>query len=201
MNALLKVLAILGFLILTTQTVRHGYQLWISPRTSMLDRYEPLKGEISAATSLDELVQRYDKVHKEAEQARQARARDTSGTTPDFSAEPYKSETALQAAIRDWEEKSSELRELRFYWSMGVVLAAVGLWIYRKGSRWFGLVLMIAGITEIIYATCPSLLGATREFDRLLVNKFVLSAISLALMIWIIRFLGIFTEKEQPAQT
>lgn len=57
---------------------------------------------------------------------------------------------------------------------------------------------MIAGFSEIIYWTSPTFLGSnTREFDRLLVNKLALSAVSLALLGLAIRFLRVFAEERK----
>src|SRR6476660_5155674 len=70
-NALQKTLAIVALLVLVSQTVRHAYVLWLEPRNSVLDKYDrPLKDEISAATSLDQLLSRYDQAHTAAEAAR-----------------------------------------------------------------------------------------------------------------------------------
>ena len=65
MRALLKTLAILAFVALVVQTVRHAYMLWFEPRGSVLDKYDqPVKSEIGTAASLDELLRRYDPVHR-----------------------------------------------------------------------------------------------------------------------------------------
>src|SRR5712672_977206 len=202
MNALQKTLAIIAFLILTTQTVRHAYLLWLEPRTSVLDKYEqPLKGQIADAASLAELVQRYDPVRKEADKARHEREElQRTGKEPPYlnelTAEPYKSEQMLRDAIVDWEQKSKQIREVRFYWSAGMAFFLLGLFIYRRSGRWFGLTLVIAGFSEIIYWTSPTFLGvgSTHEFDRLLVNKFAFSVVSLVALTAAIWFLDIFVD-------
>jgi len=210
MNALQKTLAIVAFLFLTTQTVRHAYLLWLEPRTSVLDKYEqPLKGQIADAASLAELVQRYDPVRKEADKARHEREellKTTKEPPPyinELTDEPYKSEQMLRDAIVDWEQKSKQIREVRFYWSAGIAFFLLGLLIYRGSGRWLGLTLVIAGFSEIIYWTSPTFLGvgSTHEFDRLLVNKFVFSVVSLVALTAAIWFLDIFVDKgskEQP---
>jgi hypothetical protein len=202
MNALQKTLAMIAFLVLISQTVRHAYLLWIEPRGSVLDKYDqPLKGEIAGAASLAELVQRYDQVRKEVDQAKQERLKAGQKELKDIDQnelEPYKSEHMLREAIEDWESKSKEIFEIRFYWFVGLVLCAVGLPLYRNLNRWFGFALVIAGFAEILYWTSPTFLGpSSHEFNRLLANKLILSVISLVLLIATIVWLKIFAEKDE----
>jgi len=142
-------------------------------------------------------VSRYDPVRKQTDAARAELSKNGKTLTygDEKELEPYKSEHALRDAITEWETKAKELRELRFYWIVGVALCALGLAINRL-NRWFGVSLLIAGFSEIIYWTSPTLLGAnTREFDRLLVNKFALSLVSLAFLIIVVWLTGIFSEQ------
>lgn len=200
MNALQKTLAILAILVLVSQTVRHGYLRWFEPRGSVLDKYDqPLKGQIADAASLTELVLRYDTARKEVERAKQEQTKTEKELLPyeRNAKEPYKSENMLREAITDWEAKSKEIHALRFYWYIGLALCVLGLLAYRKWNRWFGFTLVIAGFSEIIYWTSPTFLGSsTHEFDRLLVNKFTLSVISLVLALAVVWFLRIFAEKD-----
>lgn len=203
MNALQKTLAIIAFVVLVSQSVRHSYLRWLEPRTSVLDKYDaPLKDEIAGAASLDELLRRYEAVRKEADAARAELKK--SGKEPTYSdlaqAEPYKSERALHEAITGWESKAKELHELRFYWTVGLVVCLLGLAAFRKMNRWLGLSLVITGFSEIIYWTSPVFLGPnTREFDRLLVSKLLLSVISIVLLLLAIRWQGVFAEKQKTA--
>lgn len=199
MKALQKTLAIIAFLALASQTVRHAYMLWLEPRGSVLDKYDqPVKGQIAAAASLDELLRRYDPVHKQADAAKQERlkTREEPSFMEQTEKEPYKSEKMLREAITQWEERSKEVRALRFYWLIGLVFLVLGLLTYSKRNRWFGLTLVIAGFSEFIYWTSPTFLGSTSEFDRLLANKLALSAVSLILLIAVIWFLRIFSERD-----
>ncbi len=189
MNALQKTLSIIAFLALSTQTVRHAYLLGFEPRTSVLDRFDqPLKGDISRAQSLEELVSRYEPVRKQTDEARQqlSKAGKTPGYTEESQTEPYKSEKALREAITEWEGRSKEIRELRVYWGVGFVFFVLGALAYRTLGRWSGLTLLIAAFAEFICWTSPSFLGNGREFDRLLVNKLVLSVLSLILLVAVI---------------
>ena len=210
MRALEKTVVILVFLALISQTIRHGYMLWIEPRGSVLDKYDkPRKSEIDAATSLDELVRRYEPVQKQVEEARQARAKaaaqnkEDSGVTTvsyldEMRVEPFKSENELRQAIHDWEAKAREIRELRFFWTIALVVLVLGMVLYRK-NRWFGLTLIIAGLAEFIYWTSPTFFGGTREFDRLLWNKLLFTLVSLVLLIIVIWINRVFATNDQPA--
>jgi hypothetical protein len=204
MKILARTLAIIAFLILGAHIVRHAYILWIEPRGSVLDKYDqPLKGTITNAQSLNELVKRYDPIHKEAEQARlQKRNADHESSFMDRSeVEPFKSESMLQNAIADWESKSKEVFSLRFYWIVGFVCLALGTMIFRWGNKWLGLTLQIAAFSEFIYWTSPTFFGSTmKEFDRLLAYKLALSVVSLALLLFVIWIQKIFNSEPEPAR-
>lgn len=202
MRALQKTLAIVAFLILAPQTLRHAYMLWLEPRGSVLDKYDqPVKDQISTAKSLDELVRRYDPVRKQADKAREELSRE--GKSLDyneaFQFEPYKSERLLKEAVQEWEKRSKEIHALRLYWIAGCVFLILGLFSYRKLNRWLGLTLLIAAFSEFIYWTSPTFFGDTREFDRLLAYKVALSAVSLVLLIAVIWLLRIFVENREPS--
>ena len=202
MRALQKTLAIVAFLILAPQTLRHAYMLWLEPRGSVLDKYDqPVKGQITASSSLDELLRRYDSVRKQVDKAKEELSRERKSLayneTLDF--EPYKSERLLKDAIQEWEKRSKEIHALRLYWIAGCVFLVLGLLSYRKVNRWLGLTLLIAAFSEFIYWTSPTFFGDTREFDRLLGYKLALSAVSLVLLIAVIWFLHIFAENREPS--
>ena len=190
MNTLQKTLGIIALVVLTAQTVRHGYLRWLEPRGSVLDRYDqPMKTEISAAGSLEELVAMYEPVRKKVDEAK--RERKTTGEPDDapymlgqYNQEPFRSETSLRQAIQDWEHKANELHSLRFYWVVGLCLLIAGAAIFRWANEWLGIALEIAAFSEFLYWTSPTFFGgAGREFDRLLVNKLLFSLLSLVLLL------------------
>ena len=200
MRTIQRTLAVIAFLILATQTIRHAYLLWLEPRGSALDKYDqPLKGEISGAETLDQLLARYDAVKKEVEQADKERSQ--RGQRQEFQEryerEPYKSERMLREAITGWEAKTKEIHALRFYWVVGLVLSALGLAASVKWNHWWGLSVLITGFSEIIYWTSPTFFGsASREFDRLLVQKLVFSVLSLLLLVVVVVILRAFADEQ-----
>lgn len=206
MKGLEKTIIVLAFLALISQTIRHAYMLWFEPRGSVLDKFDKPKEDIKAATSLDELVRRYEAAHKQAEEARQEmrqeHAQNKTGETvvyADQGTEPYKAETELRTAIEDWERKANEVHELRFFWTIGLVLLVLGVVIYKRMNLWIGFTLIIAALSEFIYWCSPTFFGGTQEFDRLLWNKLVLSLVSLALLGVLVWMIGVFQEKQQLA--
>jgi hypothetical protein len=193
MTVLQRTLAILAFLALSAQIVRHAYILWFEP---------PLKGQITNARSLQELINQYEPIHKQAEQARLQNA--GSDQMPDFirnaQIEPFKSETMLQNAIKDWEAKSKEVYSLKFYCIVGLFCLVFGTAIFKWGNQWVGFTLQVAAFSEFIYWTSPTFLGtALAEFDRLLAYKLAFSVISLLLLLFTIWIQGIFTTRRPAA--
>lgn len=186
MRTVQKILAIIAVVVLSVQAARHAYVLWLQPRHSVLDRWEkPLKDEIAAAKSLDDLARLYEAVHQEADKSREARK--ASGDDEAYgdwrSDEPFKSETQIEKAIREWEGKVAELRELRFYWVVGLAFLLLGFVCYRYVNEWIGLALEIAGFSEFVYWTSPTFLGDSREFTALLAWKLALTLASLVLLL------------------
>lgn len=198
MRALQRTLAILACLFLVVQTIRHAFVLWLEPRVSVLDRFDrPLKDEIASAATVEELLRRYEPLRKEADRIKAERrvADPKAQFTDEHDTEPFKSEAALREAIGNWEQRAKEVHALRFYWLMGLALAAAGLVLYMRDSRWLGTTFLIIAFSEIIYWTAPTFLGGgVQEFDRLVVNKLVLSALSLGLLAIAIRLLAVFDE-------
>ena len=197
MKPMLKTLAIVAFVSLLVQTVRHAYMLWFEPRGSVLDKYDqPVKSEIASAVSLNELLRRYDPVRKQVDELSKTSSRPA---YEQAQKEPYKTEQTLRQAIVEWEEKSKEIRAIRLYSLVAAVLFVMGLLVYKKLNRWLGIPLLIAAFAEFIYWTSPTFIGPTREFDRLLANKLALSIVSLVFLIGAIWFLDIFAEKEESS--
>ena len=197
MKPLLKTLAIVAFVSLLVQTVRHAYMLWFEPRGSVLDKYDqPVKSEIASAVSLDELQRRYDPVRKQVDELSKT---SSAPAYEQAQKEPYKTEQTLRQAIVEWEEKSKEIRAIRLYCLVAAALFVMGLLAYKKLNRWLGITLLIAAFAEFIYWTSPTFIGPTREFDRLLANKLALSIVSLMFLVGAIWLLNIFAEKEESS--
>ena len=110
MKILGRTLAIIAFLTLTAQTVRHAYLLWLEPRDSALDKYDrPLKGEILKARSLDELLRRYEPVRKEADRVKQQQR--------DADRRPLEACERLTATIQELETSHGAALRMVIRWS------------------------------------------------------------------------------------
>ena len=190
MRKLQVTLFVIALVTLGSQTFRHAYVRWLEPRGSVLDKYDTqTEQQIASAKSLDALVALFDAAHtKVLEYEKTNPAKDEEDKLHRFTGdvEPYKSEAKLRDAIKDWEQKSKEIRELWHFWLAGIVALAVGFVVSLKSDRWIAMALVILAFAEMIWATSPtlsSLGGAKPEFDRLLVQKFALSLASLALLL------------------
>jgi hypothetical protein len=202
MKPLQRTLAIVASLFLAVQTVRHAYVLWLEPRVSVLDRFDrPLKDDIEAADSVDDLFRRYEPVRQDVDRIKaERRAADPKARfTDEEDAEPFKSEAALRSAIVSWEQRAKEIHALHFYWFVGLAFAGIGVGCYLAGRHWLGVTLLIIGFSEIIYWTTPTFLfgGASQEFDRLVGHKLGLSVASAVLLGLVIRVLGVFEDSRK----
>ncbi len=191
-----RVLGIIALIVLMTQTARHAYLLWLEPRTSVLDPYDrPHHDQVSNAESLDELVELYDPIRKEADRIDKA-----SGTPDDLNVEPFLSKYELETAITDWENRTRQIHALWFYWFVGLLVCLLGVTIFRWCNVWYGLALEITAFAEFIYWTSPTFLGSNvKEFDRLLSRKLLLSAISLVLLVAILNLQRVFAADSYPS--
>ena len=147
-------------------------------------------------------MRRYDPIRKQADAAKEERSKSGKGVSisDEQEVEPYKSEMVLRRAITEWEDRSKEIYEIRFYCLVAFILFVLGTIIYKKWNKWMGLTLLIVAFSEFIYWTSPTFLGSnTQEFDRLLVHKLVLSIVVLTLLLVAIRLNGIFLEDRRPS--
>ncbi len=185
MNALKKTLFIIAVVFVSMYTIRHAYYKWVQQRDSVLDRYsETIDDNIKNAKSLDELVNLYDDAKKKVEAYENDKANPEVERFERDMKEPYKSEYMLRNAIADWERRSKEIFEIRFYWIVGFVLLVAGYFLYKKVNSWLGLTIIILGFAEQIYWTSPTWFGGSGiEYDRLLTNKIIFSFVTLALLI------------------
>jgi hypothetical protein len=185
METLKKTLFLIAFIILLTQTVRHAYYRWLEPTNSVLDKYgEPLKEKIKNAESINELLSKYDEVHKKV---KVVEADSSISKIPRYERseiEPFKSEQMLRNAIEEWEMRSTEIFKIRLYSSFGLLFVILGLFIYKRSNEWLGLALIITGFAEKIYWTSPSFFGSsTLEYTRLLNNKFYISLLAFIVLL------------------
>ena len=201
MNALKTTVLILALLALTTQAVRHVYVRYVEPRTSVLDRFDETAAKkiIQSATALSDIVEEYAPARKRVDLLDADLKKELSQQTRDEyymfeqkwqedHKQEYERESVLKVAIQDWENRSKEILELRVFWTFGLALFLIGIFLQARGFSWMGMSLLIPGIVEMIWWTSPSFrfVGSPLEFDRLLINKlmFTLATITIILAWW-----------------
>jgi hypothetical protein len=196
MEALKKTMFMLALISVTGYTIRHIYSKWFDHRTSVLEKYDsPTTDKIKKAGSLHELEAMYAKVHQ------QVLAYDATDSIQNMEPykkmdlEPYKQELELRQAITEWEVKSREIFQVRFYWFIGLLLALVGGLLYKKSNRWLGLSILITGFGEMVYWTSPSFFSGGKEYENLLNNKIILTIATLLLLVVAGYFTGTLKEK------
>lgn len=125
---------------------------------------------------------------KKEEEARKAKG-EVESTESKYSrerTEAEKKEDRLRQAIQEWESKNKEIRELHYFWVAGLIALVLGMVIYERMERWTGFALVILAFCEMIWATTLSFhyfLSNNHEFDRLLTQKFLFSAVSIILLL------------------
>ena len=190
--------AIVGFLallLLAPQTFRHVYVYLVKSRTSVLDQFQPTAKSIASAKDINELVALYRPAveEKRALEKKIAAERDAErenfGTPivtkfPEWE-EVSNRENQLEQAIQEWESHENELRELHFFWWIGLLVTLAGHFIFAGKRKWFGTALLTLGFAEMIWATCPAFqsFGFPLEFERLLTFKVLYSTVACVLFL------------------
>jgi hypothetical protein len=193
---------LLAFLALSTQGFRHLYIKYFEISDSVLDRFEKkeIETEIENATSVEALLAKYEPARKQ-EEALNATLKEQEKKTPEDKREVLRTEFRKQheqeyeqvekfrQAIREWESRAAEIRELKIFWVFGLAIFLLGGLIYLK-SPWLGMAFVLSGVAEMIWWTSPSFqyLGADHEYERLLTNKlgFTMASLVLVLAAWFI---------------
>jgi hypothetical protein len=185
MEALKKTMFILALITITSYTVRHLYLKWFEPHASVLDKYDkPITSEIKRSNSLEQLERLYSKAHDKVQRYEAMDSIKTMDPYKKRQLEQYINESELRMAINEWETKSREIYEVRFYWSIGLVLIIIGSALYKKINQWLGVATLIIGFAEMIYWTSPSFFSNRgTEYENLLNNKLSLSFVALGLLI------------------
>jgi hypothetical protein len=215
MKSLRTVVFILAMLVLATQAVRHAYVRFIEPQTSALDTYDQTETQkaIQAAESLEELLEQYaparqqtDDLKNELKDLKEHKTHDEILVIDDTFREDYKDdyerERDLKKAIKEWEQKSEEILELRVFWAFGFGLFLLGVLLQARGYSWFGMSLLIPGVVEMVWWTSPSFrfAGSPLEFDRLLMNKLVFTLITIVILTGWWALLAAARKKQDPVE-
>lgn len=198
MRALQITVFMVAVFVLTVQGFRHVYVRFLETRTSVLDRYEQDDAEkaVESVPSLAQLLTHYetaktrvDELEKQIKEEEAKQPQDEQLVFEEAFREKHKQtyefESTLKKEIREWEAKSKEIDDLRVFWLLGFALVVIGELFQISGREWIGMSLIIPGIAEMIWWTSPSfgLAGSPHEFDRMLINKLVLTLITLVMVV------------------
>lgn len=181
MKSLKITLFVIGFLVLSTQTLRHIYVKWIEPTDSVLDEFRPpVDDEIEHSKTIDELVTLYRKALDSVEKYEGDPKNRKIPIRERNHWEPYKTKRKISSSIRTWESQNKQIFELFFYWSCGVFAIIFGLLAYHRANKWLGIAGIIAGFAEMACWTSPlwRAFGPEEPFEQLLTIKLILSIIS-----------------------
>jgi len=194
----LRVLFIIGFVFLSVNLVRLTYQLWLEPTSSVLDAYDDeVDAGIKGASSLEDLVTRYDQAHNEVTAYENDPDNEQLEPYERANIEPYATEIKLERAIESWEKRSKQISELRVYWMLGLVFLVLGIFAQRYLNELVGTAAVLVAFSEMIYWTSPAYLsGRSLEFERLLANKMFFAAVTFALLLATAYLTGVLAKKK-----
>lgn len=182
MRALQITLFVIALTFLSTQTFRHIHTKFFSTYESVLDQYDTsVEKAIVETPDLDTLVAIYE-VEKAKVEAYEANPENQVIESYDQqNIEPYKSLYQAKRGIQEWEAYDQAIKKMRFYWFCGLLSVLIGFIAYLRIDKWVGMVGFITGFSEMIFWTCPTIIGVFGpriEFERLLNNKLIFSIIS-----------------------
>jgi len=187
MRKLKTTLFIILMLIALTQTIRHLYVRCYYNKPSVLDKYHDTEVNkyIKSSISLDSLLVKYDKVFNEVKTFENGKSKNTIDSLKRLDDKLYETKNDYRNAIEDWEAKEYKIHDVIVFWICGLILIIIGSISYYRKIKWFGISLIITGLTEMIYWTSPDLTlgGATLEFLKYLNVKLVLSSITLTILL------------------
>lgn len=191
MKKLQITLFMIGLLILSTQTFRHVYVKWFMPRTSVMDQFwNETEREVAKAATLDELIEQYKEAKNKVDEQKEMDKANGEGEYTEAMMHAEQNLSVIQSAIHQVENHRFMLHRLHFFWGSGVASLLIGLLCYLRVNRWLGMVGILAGFTEMIFWTSPTfaVFGAQREFNQLLTEKLIFSAITWVMLIglWLV---------------
>jgi hypothetical protein len=188
MRTLRVILVLLGsyaLLHVTIQSFRHVFVILVEPRQSVLAKYEPTRGRITAVDSLDQLVKQYEVAHAAVEQWKQDKTPQEIQQAEYGSEEPHMSARLYREAIETWENHQRQLRQLHFYWWCGLACLLAGIGCWHRIHHWLGVAFFVTAFGEMIYWTSPEfrVWSDAGEFSRLVLWKLLYSTATLALLL------------------
>ena len=187
MKGLQVTLLILFGCAFSTQAIRHIHVYTIGYEEPVLATVGPYYGvtqEVQLQESTDELLAEYEAIEREIEQIRDQNADKELYAIRQENMDVFARRDALASELNQREAITREIRDTWIFCAAGLILIGAGSMLYSRGLDWVGMSLILPGFLELMWWSAPSftLGGAVREYDILLVNKIILTTISIVLM-------------------
>lgn len=189
MKKLQITLFLLASLVLLTQTVRHVhlYFFELSSNASALDPFESnyqIKKEVTEERSTKVLVAEFGVTQAKIKELEKDKTKEELEELKKTESDLYEKNSRLRSEVEDRERRLREIRDLWIFCAAGLGFILLGGVFYLKQAVWMGLSLILAGFAELIWWSSPSFSGggANAEYELLLLNKIVISLISLGLL-------------------
>ena len=188
MKAFQTTLLILFAAILSTQAIRHVH-LYVIGYEEPLAVTAPgfpaeVREKIRMEESTDELMAEYEDARRQIEELSKEDPSKQPYVLSQENPELYARHSALAAELNERQRITSEIRDLWIFSIAGVVLLGLGARLYTSDHEWVGMSLIVPGFLELMWWSSPSFTmgGAVQEFDVLLINKIVVTVVSIALL-------------------
>ncbi|MBT8082550.1 MAG: hypothetical protein KJP08_01005 [Gammaproteobacteria bacterium] len=188
MKAFQITLLILFAAVLSTQAIRHvhlyatGYEEPLSVTAPGFPAEARMR--IRMEESTDELMAEYEDTRRQIGELTKQDPSMQPYALNQENPELYARHSALAMELNERQRITSEIRDLWIFSIAGLVLLGSGARLYTSGHEWVGMSLIVPGFLELTWWSSPSftLGGAVQEFDVLLINKIVLTIVSIALL-------------------
>lgn len=189
MKKLQITLFLLASLVLLTQTIRHVhlYFFELSSNTSALDPFEShyqIKKEVEEERSTRVLVAEFGLTQSHIKELEKGKTKEELEALKKAEADLYEKNSRLRREVEERERRLREIRDLWLFCGAGLGLILLGGVLYLKQAVWLGMSLIISGFSELLWWSSPAFSGggASAEYELLLLNKIILSAIGLGLL-------------------
>lgn len=179
--------------ILCVQAVRHlhlyifGYE---EPIVAPFEEYFGLEREIQLEGSTDDLLSEYEETQAEINALLDADPASEYFEVQRENEELFARNSALSNELLSRQRRETELRDMWLFSVAGFVLIAFGSILYARGLTWIGMSIVAPGLVELVWWSAPSFTfgGAIQEYELLLINKILLTAIAIAVtvVLWIL---------------
>lgn len=186
MKNLATALLVIFIILLSTQLIRHAYVRIFYTQESVLDKYSKKEADLpfDKTASLKELSLIYadaDKRVKIFEKEKSKKALSQYGSND----EPYYKKARLEEIITNREKDNKMIREIIFFWFIGLLLTAGGSLVYLKLESWIGISLIVSGLIEMTSKLGPVFfMPDVRSESAMLLNiKLLFTVITLAALI------------------